>query len=125
MLVDFRKPRHSTLLDHRGDFDVTDQIARPQAKDWSISASRNFIRPVPSSIWSTADLKVFFHSLRDGRSIHTVSALLLQLVQTSAHDVRLQARNFARKRRELNAQQSMTSVVDAKEHFLSTNDLEV
>lgn len=36
--------------------------------------------------------------LRDGRSIRTVSALLLQLVQTSAHDVRLGARAIEKKR---------------------------
>ncbi|KIJ54752.1 hypothetical protein M422DRAFT_775001 [Sphaerobolus stellatus SS14] len=38
--------------------------------------------------------------LRDGRSIHTVSALLLQLVQTSAHDVRLKVRRLALTRQE-------------------------
>ncbi|RXW23420.1 hypothetical protein EST38_g2453 [Candolleomyces aberdarensis] len=36
--------------------------------------------------------------LRDGRSIRTVSALLLQLVQTSAHDVRLHARSIEKQR---------------------------
>ncbi|KAG6336273.1 hypothetical protein ID866_2827 [Astraeus odoratus] len=36
--------------------------------------------------------------LRDGRSIRTVSALLLQLVQTSARDVRLAARQIAKAR---------------------------
>lgn len=36
--------------------------------------------------------------MRDGRSIRTVSALLLQLVQTSAHDVRLHARAIEKKR---------------------------
>ena len=37
-------------------------------------------------------------SLRDGRSIRTVSALLLQLVQTSVHDVRQEASRIARAR---------------------------
>ncbi|KAJ6620718.1 hypothetical protein B0H10DRAFT_1911606 [Mycena sp. CBHHK59/15] len=36
--------------------------------------------------------------LRDGRTIRTVSALLLQLVQTSAHDVRITAANIAKER---------------------------
>ncbi|EIN12396.1 hypothetical protein PUNSTDRAFT_118258 [Punctularia strigosozonata HHB-11173 SS5] len=36
--------------------------------------------------------------LRDGRSIRTVSALLLQLVQTSAHDVRMEARRLGKAR---------------------------
>ncbi|KAF9220470.1 hypothetical protein BS17DRAFT_739205 [Gyrodon lividus] len=36
--------------------------------------------------------------LRDGRSIRTVSALLLQLVQTSARDVRIAARRIAKTR---------------------------
>ncbi|KAI6042629.1 sister chromatid cohesion C-terminus-domain-containing protein [Pisolithus marmoratus] len=36
--------------------------------------------------------------LRDGRSIRTVSALLLQLVQTSARDVRVAARKIAKSR---------------------------
>ncbi|KAF8636245.1 hypothetical protein AX17_003730 [Amanita inopinata Kibby_2008] len=36
--------------------------------------------------------------LRDGRSIRTVSALLLQLVQTSAHDVRIEARRIGKAR---------------------------
>ncbi|KAL6300065.1 hypothetical protein BKA93DRAFT_803226 [Sparassis latifolia] len=39
--------------------------------------------------------------LRDGRSIRTVSALLLQLVQTSAHDVRTEARRLNRLREEV------------------------
>ncbi|PPR07277.1 hypothetical protein CVT26_012437 [Gymnopilus dilepis] len=38
--------------------------------------------------------------LRDGRSIRTVSALLLQLVQTSAHDVRIGAKKLEKSRRE-------------------------
>lgn len=47
--------------------------------------------------------------LRDGRSIHTVTALILQLVQTSAHDTALQAREFSKKRRELAVQSSGAS----------------
>ncbi|KAF8904085.1 hypothetical protein CPB84DRAFT_1773363 [Gymnopilus junonius] len=36
--------------------------------------------------------------LRDGRSIRTVSALLLQLVQTSAHDVRIESKKIEKSR---------------------------
>lgn len=46
--------------------------------------------------------------LRDGHSIHTVSALLLQLVQTSAHDVRVRAQRLTSEREQsfvLNHQQ--------------------
>ncbi|TFK39055.1 hypothetical protein BDQ12DRAFT_682942 [Crucibulum laeve] len=69
--------------------------------------------------------------LRDGRSIRTVSALLLQLVQTSAHDVRLDARKiekarqnkFALKRQE-SFTESQNQVAAAAEPFLDENDLE-
>lgn len=37
--------------------------------------------------------------LRDGKSIHTVSALLFQLVQTSPHLLRFECHNLAKKRR--------------------------
>lgn len=47
--------------------------------------------------------------LRDGRSIHTVTALLLQLVQTASHDVALQGRDFFKKRREVNVQTATAS----------------
>ncbi|KAJ7070155.1 hypothetical protein C8F01DRAFT_1364201 [Mycena amicta] len=49
--------------------------------------------------------------LRDGRSIRTVSALLLQLVQTSAHDVRVTSANIAKERQQkiaLRRQESFT-----------------
>ena len=46
--------------------------------------------------------------LRDGRSIRTVSALLLQLVQTSAHDVPLRARKIMKMRLQAQAAQETT-----------------
>lgn len=66
--------------------------------------------------------------LRDGRSIRTVSALLLQLVQTSAHDVRIQARKidkarqnkFALRRQESQTE-SQTNLL-APDPFLDDND---
>ncbi|KAH7906512.1 hypothetical protein BJ138DRAFT_1071604 [Hygrophoropsis aurantiaca] len=47
---------------------------------------------------SNSNKKTGQFRLRDGRSIRTVSALLLQLVQTSAHDVRIAARDIAQNR---------------------------
>ncbi|KAG6899686.1 hypothetical protein C0993_007947 [Termitomyces sp. T159_Od127] len=68
--------------------------------------------------------------LRDGRSIRTVSALLLQLVQTSAHDVRIEAKKidkarqnrFALKRQESLTESQMNLL--APEPFLDDSDLE-
>ncbi|KAG5653655.1 hypothetical protein H0H81_011615 [Sphagnurus paluster] len=68
--------------------------------------------------------------LRDGRSIRTVSALLLQLVQTSAHDVRIDAKKIEKARQNkfaLKRQESMTES-QAKllppEPFLDDNDFQ-
>ncbi|KAH8114301.1 hypothetical protein DFH11DRAFT_1508962 [Phellopilus nigrolimitatus] len=63
--------------------------------------------------------------LRDGRSIRTVSALLLQLVQTSAHNVRVEARRVAKARQQhfaLKRQDSITG--DTRGPFLDEKDLE-
>ncbi|GLB45503.1 putative sister chromatid cohesion protein [Lyophyllum shimeji] len=68
--------------------------------------------------------------LRDGRSIRTVSALLLQLVQTSAHDVRIEARKIDKTRQNrfaLKRQESMTESQANQlppEPFLDEIDLE-
>ncbi|KAF9059568.1 hypothetical protein BDP27DRAFT_1341215 [Rhodocollybia butyracea] len=70
--------------------------------------------------------------LRDGRSMRTVSALLLQLVQTSAHDVRLEARKIDRARQAkvalrrqesiiVESQQSQTNI-GHNEKFLDEED---
>jgi hypothetical protein len=70
-------------------------------------------------------------SLRDGRSIRTVSALLFQLVQTSAHDVRVAARKIAKARggrQALRRQDSMASersaepAMDELDAEVSAND---
>ena len=68
--------------------------------------------------------------LRDGRSIRTVSALLLQLVQTSAHGVRLQAKRLAKARQQalaLRRQESITETPSEKPPgpFLDEKDKEV
>ncbi|KAJ7366455.1 hypothetical protein DFH08DRAFT_1003444, partial [Mycena albidolilacea] len=67
--------------------------------------------------------------LRDGRSIRTVSALLLQLVQTSAHDVRIKATDIAKERHNkvlLRRQESFSesqSQTIVAEDFLDQEDL--
>ena len=68
--------------------------------------------------------------LRDGRSIRTVSALLLQLVQTSAHGVRVQARRLSKARQHalaMRRQESMaeTPLEKSLGPFLDEKDNEV
>jgi cohesin loading factor subunit SCC2 len=64
--------------------------------------------------------------LRDGRSIRTVSALLLQLIQTSAHGVRLQARRLAKERQQCLAMRRQESTNDkASQPFLDDKDEQV
>jgi hypothetical protein len=70
------------------------------------------------------------HRLRDGRSIRTVSALLLQLVQTSAHGVRVQAKRLAKARQQalaMRRQESMAETPSEKSPgpFLDEKDNEV
>ncbi|KAG8956027.1 Sister chromatid cohesion protein 2 [Tulasnella sp. 424] len=62
--------------------------------------------------------------LRDGHSIHTISALLLQLVQTSAHDVRVKGRSFAKARLQQASQFGQSNAGDAAEPLLSEKDRE-
>ena len=68
--------------------------------------------------------------LRDGRSIRTVSALLLQLVQTSAHGVRVQAKRLAKARQQALAMRRQDSMAEAPSEkspgpFLDEKDNEV
>ena len=68
--------------------------------------------------------------LRDGRSIRTVSALLLQLVQTSAHGVRIQAKRLAKARQQavaMRRQETMAETPTEKSPgpFLDEKDNEV
>lgn len=69
---------------------------------------------------------VFLSRLRDGRSIRTVSALLLQLVQTSAHDVRIEARKIDKARQNKFALRRQESFSESQsgppEPFLDEND---
>lgn len=74
-------------------------------------------------------LPINLHRLRDGRSIRTVSALLLQLVQTSAHDVRLEARKIEKIRQNKFALRRQESFSESQpgppEPFLDETDQEV
>ena len=63
--------------------------------------------------------------LRDGRSIRTVSALLLQLVQTSAHDVRTAVRKISKRRQQTLARKDSWVDASEKRTFLDDNDLDV
>ncbi|OBZ71396.1 Protein rad9 [Grifola frondosa] len=63
--------------------------------------------------------------LRDGQSIRTVSALLLQLVQTSAHDVRIGARTLHKARQQIFALRKQDNFDEKiKEPFLDDKDIE-
>ncbi|THG98726.1 hypothetical protein EW145_g7376 [Phellinidium pouzarii] len=63
--------------------------------------------------------------LRDGRSIRTVSALLLQLVQTSAHNIRKEVRHIAKARQQLFALRRHESMGgDSEGPYLDEKDLE-
>ncbi|KAH9924608.1 uncharacterized protein BXZ73DRAFT_50340 [Epithele typhae] len=63
--------------------------------------------------------------LRDGRSIRTVSALLMQLVQTSSHDVRVEARVIRRAREQASALRRQESISEPppKEPRLDEHDV--
>jgi cohesin loading factor subunit SCC2 len=58
-------------------------------------------------------------SLRDGRSVWIVSALLLQLVQTSSHNIRIESLRIARARHQsATLQRQDTGVGDSQGPFL-------
>ncbi|KAF5376813.1 hypothetical protein D9757_008902 [Collybiopsis confluens] len=60
--------------------------------------------------------------LRDGKSMRTVSALLLQLVQTSAHDVRLGARKIDRTRQIKVALRRQESIVEQSQASIDNDE---
>lgn len=63
--------------------------------------------------------------LRDGRSIRTVSALLMQLVQTSAHDVHVEAKGIRKAREQALAMRRQDSSNEkTKEPWLDEHDME-
>ncbi|CAL1713404.1 unnamed protein product [Somion occarium] len=74
---------------------------------------------------SESKQKVGHFRLRDGRSIRTVSALLLQLVQTSAHSVRLEAEDIRRSRTQASTLRREDSFKDASDGpLLDKTDME-
>lgn len=71
-------------------------------------------------------LFIFVCRLRDGRSIRTVSALLLQLVQTSAHGVRVEASRLAKSHlQQLALKRQDSLATGAQEAWLDQMDIEV
>jgi len=63
--------------------------------------------------------------LRDGRSIRTVSALLLQLVQTSARDVRVAARKIAKARQNHSLRRQDSSLEKLQDTVFDEHDAKV
>lgn len=89
------------------------------------------IEEILSSLIKLSDSKqkAGLFRLRDGRSIRTVSALLLQLVQTSTHDVRIQAKKIEKARQQkvaLRRQESFSESQSqiSREPFLDEHDSE-
>ena len=64
-------------------------------------------------------------SLRDGRSIRTVSALLLQLVQTSTHDVSVEALGICKMSAQAAMRQKERPSDNTGSAFLDETDIEV
>ncbi|TFY54137.1 hypothetical protein EVJ58_g9034 [Rhodofomes roseus] len=62
--------------------------------------------------------------LRDGRSIRTVSALLLQLIQTSVHDVRIDAQAMHKSREISTSQRQGDSFSRDETTFLTAHETE-
>ncbi|KAI0754694.1 hypothetical protein C8Q80DRAFT_1094239 [Daedaleopsis nitida] len=85
------------------------------------------IEEILSSLIKLSDTKqrVGQFRLRDGRSIRTVSALLMQLVQTSAHDVRVEAKSIRKAREQALALKRQESFNEKpKEPWLDEHDKE-
>jgi hypothetical protein len=97
-------------VDHRGNPLFAGQALGQQAEGGTVP-----VRSLPVMAVKPSDPSC---RLRDGRSIRTVSALLLQLVQTSAHDVRVEAQKLTKLRHQhmaLKRQESMVSVPGTNE----------
>lgn len=107
-------------MDYRGDLRVFNQTLRYETEGRAISVSLPHYAP------DHGFERLCTPRLRDGRSIRTVSALLLQLVQTSAHGVRIEARRFGKARQQTLALRRQDSMVEkAEEPFLDDKDMGV
>ncbi|KAG9034044.1 Sister chromatid cohesion protein 2 [Tulasnella sp. JGI-2019a] len=93
----------------------------PEQRSWIIEEILSSLIQLPNPKQKTGQFK-----LRDGRSIHTISALLLQLIQTSAHDVRIAGAKFSSLRLQMLSQNSQTNAYDARarDRLLSDEDKE-
>lgn len=106
-------------MDYRRDFVFLDQAVGYQTESRAISVC------VTLHIFSYYSSLGRFR-LRDGRSIRTVSALLMQLVQTSAHDVRVDIDSLrAARQQELLLRRQDAGAGDGQEPFLDEKDMEV
>lgn len=119
--LDFCELRGTTLVDCRRNIVVSNQTLGLKTKSRAISVRDTCIFTSKGSA-----LMLMILRLRDGRSIRTVSALLLQLVQTSAHNVRQEARRIAKARQQQFAMKRQDSASgDLSGPFLDDIDLEV
>ena len=109
-------------MDHRRNPQLLDQAFGLQTKGGTVSVRSGQFRVSPSRNRVR---------LRDGRSIRTVSALLLQLVQTSAHGVRVQAKRLSKARQQAVAMRRQESIAETlsadklADPFLDEKDEEV
>jgi cohesin loading factor subunit SCC2 len=120
--ADIHHSWRTTFMDHWRDPQLLDQAFWFQAEGGTVS--------VWTVVMSMVQFFTFNLRLRDGRSIRTVSALLLQLVQTSAHGVRVQARRLSKARQHalaMRRQESMaeTPLEKSPGPFLDEKDNEV
>ncbi|KAG9017932.1 Sister chromatid cohesion protein 2 [Tulasnella sp. 427] len=91
----------------------------PEQRTWIIEEILASLIQIPNLKSKSGQFR-----LRDGHSIHTISALLLQLVQTSAHDVRVKGRGFAKARLQQMSQFGQANGTDSGEALLSEKDRE-
>ncbi|KAI0734724.1 hypothetical protein C8Q72DRAFT_321316 [Fomitopsis betulina] len=84
------------------------------------------IEEILSSLIKLSDSKQKAGQFRlpDGRSIRTVSALLLQLIQTSAHDVRIDVQKMRKARAHATSQRGGTSNQKQTNAFLTADETE-
>lgn len=114
-------------MDYRRNSEFSNQTIGYQTESRAVP-----VRPISfSCLFVMFMSQIIYRSLRDGRSIRTVSALLLQLVQTSAHDVRLEAKRIDKARQNKFALKRQESISDSQANlapsgpFLDESDLEV
>ena len=110
--LDICQSRGTAAVDHRRDSVVINQVVRSETESRAFPVRRNAsITLIPPLIMCAR--------LRDGRSIRTVSALLLQLIQTSSHNVRVESSRIARARHQnATLRRQDTAMADLQEPLL-------